>query len=615
MVVCGPFVTPCGALPDHCSQSLAGPTANLSWRSGKPFWQSTREARYELTRPLPPLAIPTTLHDSLMARLDRLAAVKAMAQLGATLGREFAYALLQAVSLWDEATLGRGLHQLVEAEFLYQRGVPPQATYTFKHALIQDVAYQLLLKSTRQQYHQRIAQALEAHFPETVATQPEVLAQHYTEGGLGEQAVRAWQRAGQQALQRSAHLEAISHLTRGLAVLATLPETPVRIQQELDLHILLGPAFIATKGHATLEVEQTYGRARVLCAQVGDAPQLVPTLRGLCQFYLTRGILLTAQEVGEQLEHLAQREPDPLSRLLAQDALGNTLYYLGHYTAARTHLAQGGTPIDVAAQRALALRQGTAPGVRCLAMGAHVLWCLGYPTQAVQRSQEALALAQTLAHPLSLATAQHCASWLHQRRRDIGAVREQADALLRLAMAQQFPTWVGYGTFWQGWILAAQGQGEAGLAQMRQGITAVWAPGQAISRPFGLVLLAEVVGRVGHVTEGLHLLAEAREALETNAQGDMRVEAHRLQGELLLRQATPDAIQAEACFHQALALARRQQAKSWELRAAVSLSRLWQQQGKRAEAYGLLAPVYGWFTEGFATLDLQDAKALLDALA
>jgi predicted ATPase len=318
--------------------------------------------------------------------------------------------------------------------------------------------------------------------------------------------------------------------------------------------------------------------------------------------------------LGEQLAHLAQREAEPTHLLLAQDALGNTLYYLGQYAAARTHLEHGGASIDLAAQRVLALQQGTAPGVRCLAMAAHVLWCLGYPAQAVQRSQEALALAQALAHPLSLATAQHCASWLHQRRRDVFAVREQADALLRLAMEQRFPTWVGYGTFWQGWILAAQGQGEAGLAQMRQGIAAVWAPGQALSRPFGLVLLAEAVGRLGQVEEGLHLLAEALAALETNAQGDMLVEAHRLRGELLLRQATPDAIQAEACFQQALAIARRQQAKSWELRAVTSLSRLRQEQGKRAEAYDLLTPIYGWFTEGFDTADLQEAQALLEEL-
>jgi predicted ATPase len=248
-------------------------------------------------------------------------------------------------------------------------------------------------------------------------------------------------------------------------------------------------------------------------------------------------------------------------------------------------------------------------------MTAHTLWCLGYPTQALQRSQEALALAEALTHPLILAMAQHWVAWLHQRRRDVLAVQEQADALLSLTTAQGFPTWAGYGTFWQGWTLAARGQGGAGLAQMRQGIAAVWTTGQSLARPFGLVLLAEAAGRAGQVEEGLCLLAEALEALEVNAQGDMRVEAHRLQGELLLRQPTPDAAQAEACFQQASAVARHQQAKSWELRTALSLSRLWQQQGKRAEVYELLAPLYGWFTEGFDTADLQEAKALLEALA
>jgi len=239
-----------------------------------------REDRYELTGPLPPLAIPTTLHDSLMARLDRLATVKGLAQLGATLGREFSYALFQAVSPWDEATVHQGLHQLVEAEFLYQRGLPPQATYLFKHALIQDTAYQSLLKSTRQQYHQGIAQVLEARFPETAATQPELVAHHYTEAGLTEQAVPYWQRAGQQALQHSANLEAVRHLTKGLELLATLPEPPARAQQELALQIALGPALSSTRGQAALEVEQTYARARVLCQQVGDTPQLFPTLWG-----------------------------------------------------------------------------------------------------------------------------------------------------------------------------------------------------------------------------------------------------------------------------------------------------------------------------------------------
>ena len=248
-----------------------------------------REECYALAGPLPPLAIPATLHDSLMARLDRLAAVKAIAQLGATLGREFSYELLQAVSPWDEGTLHRGLHQLVEAEFLYQQGLPPQGTYVFKHALIQEAAYQSLLRSTRQLYHQRIAQVLETRFPELCAMQPELLAHHYTEAGWMAQAIPYWQRAGQRAIERSANAEAIQHLTTGLALLATLPETPARAQQELDLQLALGPAWMASKGATAPEVEQTYARARALCAQVGDTPRRFPTLWGLCRFYLGRG--------------------------------------------------------------------------------------------------------------------------------------------------------------------------------------------------------------------------------------------------------------------------------------------------------------------------------------
>ena len=401
---------------------------------------------------------------------------------------------------------------------------------------------------------------------------------------------------------------------QGLELLATLPETPARAQQELDLQLALGPALMATKGYAAPEVEQTYARARALCAQVGETPQLFPTLRGLCRFYLSRGALPTARELGEQLYRLAQRAADPTHRLEAHDALGSTLFYLGEYAAARTHLEQGIALIDPAAQRAQALRHDVAPGVRCLAMAANTLWCLGYPAQAVRRSQEALALAQALAHPHSLAVAQYWAAFLHYRRREAPAVQAQAEALLTLATAQGFPLYVGHGTFWRGWALAMQGQGEVGLAQMHQGLAAVLATGQTLARPFCLVLLAEAAGHAGQVEEGLRLLAEALTALEASGRGDLLAEAYRLQGELLLRQATPDAAQAEACFQQALAIARRQQAKSWELRAAMSLSRLWQQQGKRAEAHELLAPIYGWFTEGFDTADLQEAKALLDEL-
>ena len=270
-----------------------------------------REDRYELTSPLPPLAIPTTLHDSLMARLDRLATVKSLAQLGATLGREFSYELLQAVSPWDEGTLRHGLQQLVEAEFLYQQGLPPQATYLFKHALIQDTAYQSLLRSTRQQYHQQIAQVLEAQFPASVETQPELVAQHYTAAGCAEQAVPYWQRAGQHASDRSANLEAISHFTTGIELLKTLPETPEHTQHALTFYIGLGAALQVTKGQAAPEVEHVYIQARALCQQVGETPQLVPVLLGLYRFYIVQSQLHTARELGDTLLRLAQHADDP----------------------------------------------------------------------------------------------------------------------------------------------------------------------------------------------------------------------------------------------------------------------------------------------------------------
>ena len=263
-------------------------------------------------------------------------------------------------------------------------------------------------------------------------------------------------------------------------------------------------------------------------------------------------------------------------------------------------------------RRSPALRHDMAPGVRWLAHAGWTLWCLGYPAQAMRRCQEALALAQELAHPHSLAVAQHFATFLHHRRREAPAVQAQADALLTLAAEQGFPLWVGFGTLWRGWALAVQGRGDKGLAQMHQGMTEVLATGQTLSGSLSLVLLAEAAGHVGQVEEGLRLLAEALAAFEITGRGDMLAEAYRLQGELLLRQAFPDAAQAEASFQRALAIACCQQAKSWELRATMSLSRLWQQQGKRHKARELLAPIYGWFTEGFDTADLREAKSLLD---
>jgi predicted ATPase len=577
-------------------------------------WLQEQGEHYTLTAPLPPLAIPVTIHDSLMARLDRLGAAKAVAQLGATLGRQFSYALLRAVARDEDVALQTAMAQLVNAELLYQRGVPPQATYRFKHALIQETAYQTLLRRTRRQYHQQIAQVLETRLPEAVAEQPELLARHYMKAGLSAQAVNYWQRAGQQAAERSANLEAVQHLTTALSLLATLPETSARTQQELELQVALGPVLSATKSMGSSEVEQTYARARALCQEVGATPQLFPALRGLCRFYVGRGVLTTACELGEELYRLAQRETAPTACLEAHNALGQTLFFLGEYATARRHLEQGIGLIAPEVERTLIPRDGMSPVVHCLAYGSNTLWCLGYPTQAVQWVQEALVLAEGLGHPFSLGLAQLWAICLHHQRREAAGLQAQAEALLTLATAQGFALLGGLGACWRGWSRAMQSEGVADLAQLHQGMATIVALGQEVARPRYLLLLAEATGHTGQIEDGLRLLAEARMVMEANGQGDLLAESYRLHGEFLLRLAVPDVAQAAACFQHALAIARWQQAKSWELRAAMSLARLWQQQGKRVEAQQLLGEVYGWFTEGFDTADLREAQALLAAL-
>jgi TOMM system kinase/cyclase fusion protein len=572
-----------------------------------------REERYDLTGPLPPLAIPATLHDSLMARLDRLAAVKGLAQLGATLGREFPYALLQAVSPWDEETLQRGLHQLVEAEFLYQQGLPPQATYVFKHALIQDTAYQSLLRSTRQQHHQRIAQVLEARFPELCETQPELLAQHYTEAGLNAQAISYWQRAGHRANARSSHQEAIRHLDNGLKVLRTLPETPERVEHEIGLQIALGQALMAARGQGVPEVERAFSRAWALCGQVGESPQIFPVLWGLWRFYFIGAKHQTGLELGEQCLRLAQRGHDRALLLPSHLALGSSYIFLGEYASARAHLEQGIALYDAQEYQEPAFRYGIDLKIWCLSYVAWPLWMLGYPDQALRRSHEALTLARELAHPLSLAVALDYAAWLYQLGHAPSATQAHAEAAMALARAHGFPQYEALGLLFWGWALAEQGQGAEGVAALRQGMAAQRAAGAEIIRPYALAMLAEA-GKT-EPEAGLAALAEALTIVDATDERWCEGELYRLKGELLLRQRVPDAPEAETCFRQALDIACHQEAKSLELRAATSLARLWQQQGKQAEAHALLAPIYGWFTEGFDTADLQDARALLADLS
>jgi predicted ATPase len=371
----------------------------------------------------------------------------------------------------------------------------------------------------------------------------------------------------------------------------------------------------ATKGYAAPDAERAYTRARELCAQLGDTPQLFPVLRGLMQYYLVRGDLQTATHLGEQLLRLAQAQLDPAPRMLAHYQLGGVLLLRGELAAAQAHHTQALALYDPQAHRALAVRYGLDLGVGAGSYLARALWSLGFPAQALQHSQAARTLAQAVAHPWSLAQALVHAARVYQYRREVPAVHAQAAAATTLATAQGFASWAARGTVLHGWALAMQGQSEAGLAEIRQGLAADLATGDTVYRPYFLGLLAEASGVGGHPDEGLAALAEARAVMDTTEARVYAAELYRLTGALLLQQAVPDAAQAETCFHQALAVARHQQAKSWELRAATSLVRLWQSQDKRQDAYALLAPVYEWFTEGFDTADLQEAKGLLDALA
>ena len=565
------------------------------------------------------VSLPETLRQLLERQVEQLAVEdQRLLEAASVAGAGFAVAAVAAAMHWSVEEVEEQCAALARhGQFVRVCGTDawPDGTvatrYAFLHALYREVLYERVLVGRRVRWHQQIGHRLEAGYEPQARALAAELAEHFVRGHDTVRAVRYLHIAGEQAVQRSAHQEALLNLTRDLALLHGLPETPARVQQELDLQLALGPALIATKGQASAEVEQAYVRAQALCHWLGETPQIFPTLRGLWRCSLNRGALLMARKLGEQYILLAQHAaaPTPLSE--AHEALGTTLFFLGEYAAAQRHLEQGLALIDWTTQRAEALRQSVAPGVWCLAVVANTLWCLGYPAQAWRRCQEALILAQEINHPYSLAVAQHFMLLLLQRRREVVAVQTQAAALLSLATSHGFPLFTGFGTYWHGWALAMQSQGEKGLPQIHQGMTTIVATRQILTQPLCLATLAEAAGHVGPVDEGLRLLAKALSACESTGRGDIVAEAYRLQGEFLLRQAVPDPAQAEASFQQALAIARRQQAKSWELRVAVSLSRLWQQQGKQDEVQQLLAPLYSWFTEGFDTADLQEAKALL----
>ena len=491
---------------------------------------------YELLGPLSTLAIPSTLQDSLMARLDRHPVSKEVAQLGAVLGREFAYATLKALTPLDDATLQERLAQLVEAELLYQRGRPPRARYIFKHALIQDVAYASLLKSTRQHYHQQIAHLFAHHFPDLVETQPELVAHHYTEAGLIEQALPYWQQAGRRAAQRSANVEAVSHLRRGLALVEMLPETPERNQHELAIQATLGPVLIQTQGWAAPETGAAYTRAAELCQQLGETAQRFPVLYGVWAFQVVRADHQTARKLGEQLLHLAEKEHDPALLVEAHWTLGNTLFYMGELEAARRHCEQSVAHYDAQQHRSLAIEYGHDPAMSALSFEAWALWLLGYPEQALRQSQASVTLARGLAHPFSLAFALTVATAVHQYRREWDQTQERAEAAIALATEQGFPFWVADCTIYRGRAVVEHGHAADGIDQMRWGIAAMRDTGTEVFQSYFPALLAEAYLKDGQVEEGLATVAEALAFVDRTEERFYEAELWRIKGELLLAQ-------------------------------------------------------------------------------
>jgi predicted ATPase/DNA-binding winged helix-turn-helix (wHTH) protein/class 3 adenylate cyclase len=564
-----------------------------------------------------PLEVPETIEAVLAARIDRLPPEeKGLLQTAAVIGMVIPVPLLQAVTDLAAAELRTHLGRLQAAEFLYETGRLPASAYTFKHALTHEVAYGSLLQERRCAMHGLAAQAIEGLFAERLPEHYYALAHHYSRSGDIPKAVDYLQRAGRQAVERSAYAEAVSHLTAALDLLTALPETRERAQLELGVQMTLGIALRATKGQTAPEVERLYTRARQLCERVGEPSQLFRVLWGFCHVHTLRGAYQTRRALAEQLLGLAQRLQDPDLSLEAHHTLWTTLLSGGELGAARPHLEQGMKLYDPQRHRThAALYSGHDSGVCCRMQAAHLLWLLGYPDQALASIQAALALARQLAHPLSLCMALRWAAVLHYLRREAPLTQARAEAAVTIATDHGFSEQIALVMPLRDWALAATGEGEERVAPSLRGLAAYQATEVTRDRSDGLTLLAETFAQVGQISNGLEALAEGLATVARNRIRWWEAELYRLRGELLLRQTVAQPEEAEACFQQALAVARRQQAKSWELRAAMSLARLWQQQGHRTEAHELLAPVYGWFTEGFDTADLREAKALLDALA
>jgi class 3 adenylate cyclase/predicted ATPase len=568
--------------------------------------------RYLLDRALPPFAIPTSLHASLMARLDRLASVRLVAQIGAAIGREFPYPLLRAVSRLPEDELNAALSRLVTSELVFQRGMPPEAVYAFKHALVQDAAHGSLLRNTRQQLHAQIAEALEAHSPELMDSQPELLAQHYAEAGLVEKSVACWGKAGHRSAARSAMAEAAAQFQKGLDQLALLPDAPERQRQELEFCSALGAVLNAVKGFAAPETGQAYARAQVLWERLGSPSEFLQVSYGQSIYHMNRGELDLAQRSADVLLRLSGQRNDSGGLVLGHVSSSINLMLRGKFASSRSQLEEALALYDPISHGSLVLQAGIHPRVLAQGFLGMVLFCLGFPDQALARSNAAIAEARRLAHPPSLAASLSLGSRLLSLVGDNAALDKRADQLVSVASEQGFPRFGAEGTIHRGWIKVENGDAVEGISLLRSGSAAYRATGAETWMPHHIALLVEACEIAGQLDEATTLLNDALQTVERTGERWFAAELNRHKGQLLLRQGHSDA--AEELYRKALSVAEEQEAKLWELRAAVSLARLRRDQGRRAEARDLLAPVYGWFTEGFGTPDLKDAKALLDQL-
>jgi class 3 adenylate cyclase/predicted ATPase len=561
---------------------------------------------------VPLVGIPTTLHDSLMARLDRLASVRLVAQIGAAIGRQFPYLLLRAVSDLPEDELRAALARLVTSELVFQRGAPPGAVYSFKHALVQDAAHGSLLRSTRQQLHAQIAAALEAHSPELMESQPALFAQHYAEAGLVEKSVAYWGKAGHRSTARSAMAEAAAQFQRGIDQLALVPDNRRRRQQELEFTSALGAVLQVVKGYAAPETGRAYARARELWEQLGSPLEFLRIPYGQSLYHAIRGELELALRLDEDLLRLSGQRNDSAGLVLGHYSSGRTLMFAGRLASSRSYLEEVLALYDPNSHRSLVHQAGTHPHVGAQGYSGIVLFCLGFPDQALARSSAAIAEARRLAHPPSLAVTLGFGAKLLSLGADNAILGEWVDQLVAVTIEQGFPLWQAWGTIYRGWVELKNGEVAEGISLLRRGAAAYRATGAEAWMPHHIALVATACEIAGENEEASTLLDEALEIVERTGERWFAAELNRQKGQLLLRRGDSEA--AEELYRKALSIAPEQEAKLWELRAAVSLARLCRDQGRRAEARELVAPVYGWFTEGSGTPDLKEAKALLDQL-